>query len=324
MFLALAAVLLLLLRSPAEPLKLVQTIPLEGVEGRIDHLAVDVKGMRLFVAALGNNTLEIIDLRAGKRIHSIKGLHEPQGVAFLPDSNRIAVANGQGEGLDLYDGSAYKLAGQVKLGDDSDNVRYDPNEQRIYVGYGSGALGLIDARTLKVISRIPLPAHPESFQLSKQGPLVYVNLPNANQIAALDKSPSTVRVKLAWSEPHARNNYPMALDEEDGYLFVGYRDPPVVFRQPLHDNRTKAWMPISGDTDDIFVDRKRGRVYASCGAGFLETYDMVTDKTPYHQSRIATHPGARTSLFVPELDRLYLAVPHRGNAHAEIRVYAPQ
>jgi hypothetical protein len=322
MFLYVIGLLLSPSFGPAEPLKLVQTIALEGVEGRIDHLAVDVKGERVFVAALGNNSLEIIDLRAGKRIHSITGLHEPQGVAYLPDSNRIAVANGQGEGIDLYDGATYKLAGRVKLGDDSDNVRYDQKEQRIYVGFGAGAIAVIDARTLNVLAKIPLPAHPESFQLSKSGPSIWINIPHANQIAVIDRQKRTVA--QTWKEYHARSNYPMTLDEADGCLFAGFRDPPIVQRRSLSDGHLTTILKIAGDTDDMFFDHKRNRLYVVCGEGFIESFGMVNADKPGELNRVSTHAGARTGLFVPQLDRLCLAVPHRGNGHAEIRVYMPQ
>ena len=105
------------------PLRMVQTIPLPNVEGRIDHLAVDLKGQRLFIAALGNNTVEVLDLHAGKRIRSITGFREPQGVAFIPEFNKLFVANGKNGACDAFDGSSLKPIKSIKFSEDADNIR---------------------------------------------------------------------------------------------------------------------------------------------------------------------------------------------------------
>lgn len=301
------------------PLRLVQTIPMPGVEGRIDHMAVDVKGMRLFVAALGNNTLEVIDLKAGKRIRSITGLKEPQGVAFMPDSNRIVVANGHGEGIDIFDGSTYKRIAQVKLGDDSDNVRYDPSEKRIYVGYGNGAIAVIDASTLNVLARIPLPGHPESFQLEKLTARVWVNVPSSREITVVDRKKMAVLERRSVTT--ASGNFPMAIDEPHERLYVGCRKPTwLLIFQPKYGQVGDAI--IGNDTDDLYYDSKRSRIYISCGEGFIDTLHNEGRDHLQMLARTKTAPGARTSLFVPELNLLCLAVPHRSNPNAEIRVFA--
>jgi YVTN family beta-propeller protein len=161
--------------SFAQPLRLEKTIPLPDVQGRIDHMSMDTRNQRLFVAALGNNTVEVIDLRAGKRIHSIPGLREPQGVLYLADVDRLYVANGNDGTLRVFDGSSYRLLKTIEFGDDADNVRYDAGQSHVYVGYGSGAFGVVD-RDGKTIATIKLDAHPESFQLEKNGPRIFVNL----------------------------------------------------------------------------------------------------------------------------------------------------
>src|SRR5947209_8293505 len=132
------------------------TIPLAGVEGRIDHMAVDDKGARLFLAALGNDTLEVIDLKAGKVTDRISGLRAPQGVAFAPDLNRLAVANDKDGSCRIYDGSSLKQVGLVDLKDDADNVRYDAGARCFYVGYGDGALAAIDPAKAQKIADIKL------------------------------------------------------------------------------------------------------------------------------------------------------------------------
>src|SRR5438552_1389551 len=167
------------------PLRMVQTIPIPGVEGRIDHLSVDLKGQRLFIAALGNNTLEVVDLAQGKRIGSITGLREPQGVVYIPELDQVVVANGKDGTVRTFDAKSFITVSSIMLGDDADNVRYDSTGGRLVVGYGAGALGFIDAKSHKVIGTVKLAAHPESFQLEKSRPRIYVNVPDANQIAVV-------------------------------------------------------------------------------------------------------------------------------------------
>jgi len=207
-------------------LRLLQTIALPGVEGRIDHMAVDLDAQRLFIAALGNNTVEVLDLRAGNRIHRITGLHEPQGVSFIPEFNRLFVANGKSGVCDIFDGSSLTSVKSIKLSDDADNIRYDAAKRQVFVGYGSGALAIIGATSTDLIGEIKLKGHPESFQLEKSGPRVFVNVPTAQQIVIVDREKRTVIA--AWPTGGASANYPMALDEEHHRLFVGFRKPARV------------------------------------------------------------------------------------------------
>ena len=296
-----------------------QTIPLPAVEGRFDHFGVDVQGQRLFVSALGNNTLEVIDLRHGKRLTSIMGLREPQGVFFVPNENKLFVANGEDGTCRVFDGSSYKLLATVNFANDADNVRYDARQKLIYVGYGTGALGILAATTGQKIGEISLRAHPESFQLEGSGQRIFVNMPDANHtIAVVDR---TKRSVITTWPVEAQANFPMALDEIDHRLFVVTRKPPTLVVLDTESGKQVASYPAVGDADDVFYDAVRKRVYISGGEGFL---DVFTQSNPDHYQpagRIPTASGARTSLFVPDLNRLYLAVPHRGNQKAEIRVY---
>jgi len=158
----------------AASLTLERTIPLPGVEGRIDHFSLDTAGHRLFVAALGNNTVEVVNLTEGKVIRSITGLVEPQGIFFLADVNRLFVANGGDGAVRVFDGTTFAAMAAVKFGDDADNLRYDAAAKRLYVGYGSGALGAIDVTRNTIVADVPLKAHPESFQLEKNGSRAFV------------------------------------------------------------------------------------------------------------------------------------------------------
>src|SRR6266487_3647666 len=151
------------------PLRLKQTIALPGVEGRIDHLALDAASDRLFVCALGNNTVEVLDLRKGERIHSITGLGAPQGIAYIPEFDRLFVANDKGGICRIYNGKSFEAVGALDFKDDADNVRYDSATKQIYVGFGGGGIGVVSAPEGKQVGSIKLSAHPEAFELEKNG-----------------------------------------------------------------------------------------------------------------------------------------------------------
>ena len=301
------------------PLRLVQTIPLPDVEGRIDHMAIDLKGKRLFVVALGNHSLEILDLQAGKHIYRIRGLKEPQGVVYIPELNKIFVTNGGDGSCEIFDGDSFRLIGIIKFSDDADNIHYDPRTKHIYVGYGNGALGTIDASSGKHIGDVRLAGHPESFQLEETRPRIFVNVPTANHIAVIDRSKHALIA--TWPLVGARSNFPMALDETNHRLFIGCRQPPKIMVYDTELGKEITRMDIAGDIDDIFYDAAHKRIYASCGEGFLNIFQQNDANNYSIIAKISTAAGARTSLFVPEQGRLYIAIPHRNDRRAEIRVY---
>jgi DNA-binding beta-propeller fold protein YncE len=311
-----------LVAAESSALRLTATIPLVGVKGRFDHFAIDAKGHRLFVAALGNNTLEIVDTVQGKRLQSITGLHKPTGVAYLPEMNRIVIANGDDGTLKLFDASTYALVKTLGSLDDADNVRFDAKANRLYVGYRDGALAAIDPATMTRAGTIALDAHPESFQLESQGTRIFVNVPEAKYIAVVDRDAKKVSAK--WPMTDFRANFPMALDEAHHLLFVGCREPArlVVFNTATG---TRVFdFGISGDADDLFYDARLKRLYISCGEGFVDVIDQAAADNYTRRERIPTRNGARTSFFSAELNEFYLAVPNRGNEPAELRVFRPQ
>jgi DNA-binding beta-propeller fold protein YncE len=300
-------------------IELKRTIPLPGVEGRIDHFDFDAAGERLFVCALGNNTVEVVDLNKGERVHTISGLGAPQGVAFVPELNRLLVANDKGGVCDMYDANSFQLIGKVDFADDADNVRYDKASKRIYVGFGSGGIGLINAVDGKQVGSIKLAAHPEAFELEKQGRRIFVNVPNARHVAVVDRDKS--EVIATWKTDGAFGNFPMALDEAHHRLFVGCRLPSKLVVLDTESGKPVTGVGISGDPDDIFYDSKRHRVYVICGAGKIDIVDQTDANTYKALTKINTADGARSGLFVPERDVLFIAVPHRGSQRAEIRRY---
>ena len=304
--------------GPLEPLP---TIALPGVGGRIDHLAADVKGNRLFVAALGHGTVEVIDLAAGKVAQAITGLKEPQGILFAPDLNLLAVACGGDGTVCFYDGATLKALGTLDYKEDADNLRYDAAAKRIYVGYGSGALGVIDAAKREKVGEVPLAGHPESFQLEKAGKRIFVNVPTAGHVAVVDRE--KMSVLATWPVESAKNNFPMALDEANRRLFVVCRKPAQVLVFDTGSGKVVTRFECAGDADDIFYDAPVRRLYLSGGQGFVEVFEQ-TDADHYRLiQKVPTAWMARTALFVPDLARLFVAAPHMVplEHEAEVRVF---
>jgi DNA-binding beta-propeller fold protein YncE len=301
------------------PLLLVQTIPLPHVEGRLDHMAIDLKGRRLFVAAHDNNTLEVVDLISGKQSRSIAALAEPQGVLYLPDTGVIGVTNGGDGSLRIFEERTFALVNTVKFSDDADNVRYDEAKKDIYVGYGRGALAVVDPKSNKQIADIPLSGHPESFQLEGSGTRVFVNVPSANHVAVVDRSKRAVIA--TWPLAGNGANFPMALDEPGKRLFVGCRKPARLLVYDTVSGKSVTSFDIGRDADDIFFDSASRRVYVSCGEGFLHVFQQADESRYRTIAKIQTTAGARTCLFVPKQGRLYLAAPRSRERQAEIRVY---
>ena len=245
-------------------LRLQNTIALPGVQGRIDHMSFDPHAGRLFVAALGNDTVEVVDVNQGKRVWTIRGLHEPQGVLYLPDLNRLYVANGDNGTVQLFDGTSFQLLSTVNLGSDADNVRFDPVRKQVYVGYGSGALAIL-GEDGSHIGDVKLDAHPESFQLEQKGNRIFVNLPDSKKVAVIDRTTRTVIAN--WSTAGALANFPMALDERNHRLFIVCRRPAEMLVLDTASGAIVARLPAVGDCDDVFYDADAKRLYASGGDG---------------------------------------------------------
>jgi len=294
-------------------------IPLGEVRGRIDHMAADIDRRRLFVAELGNNTVGIVDVGQAKVLQVLAGLKEPQGVGYLPSTDTIFVANGGDGSVRLFQGPNYTANGRIDLGSDADNVRVDQSRQHVVVGYGNGALAVIDGARPNKIGEVRLPAHPEGFQLDTSTGRAYVNLPSARGIAVADLSSS--KVIALWPVGGASANFPMAMNSDSNHVLAVFRNPPKLGVFDNRDGSIVRMVDACGDADDLFVDAKRHRIYVSCGAGVIDIFDA---RSYERLSRIPTVSGARTSLFVPELDRLLLAVRAAGSNPAEIWVLRPE
>ncbi len=306
----------------ASELQVVQSIPLPNVRGRIDHMGIDRSGRRLFIAAVGNGTVEVIDLATGRSVHSIGGLEEPQGVLYVPGTNTLFVACGGDGTVRLYDGATLRLKQTIPLDDDADNIRYDEAGNIVYAGFGSGGIAAIDARNGKLLYTIPLAGHPESFQLDHRTGRLFVNIPTRREVAvvSLEKRAVIYAINLAGMG----GNFPMSFDNKNHRLYVGCRTPAQLLVFDTDSLKQIASIPISGDADDIFSNNASVCLYLSCGEGFIDVVRKDQGGQYKLAARIPTSPGARTSLFVTDLRCLFVAVPASGIQPAQIRSYAVQ
>jgi DNA-binding beta-propeller fold protein YncE len=299
-------------------LVLEKSISLSGVSGRIDHMDVNLKDRIVYIAALGNNSLEIVDIGKGKVLRSIKGLDEPQGVAFIPQQKEIFVANGGNGDCYFYNSDTYQKTATIHLTSDADDVRYDSTSEIIYVGYGNGGISVIDAKKHIQINDFKLSGHPEGFQVDRQLNKLFVNVPDAHQIAVIDLIQSKLTGK--WSTGVLRDNFPVAIDPTNHYLFIGYRHPAKLVVVDGNTGNILNRSDLVTDVDDLHYDESDGKVYASGGGGFISIYQF-RDRNLERIANIATKKGARTSLLIPELKLFILAERANGNNSAQLQVY---
>jgi len=296
----------------------VQTIALKGKAGNLDHLAIDHKRQRLFIANKANNTLDIVDLAAGKLLKQISGQQAIQGLAYAPDLDRIYAGLG-GKGLfNIFNGETYALVGTHKFQDDSDNVRYDPQTKQVFVAHAENSLAVVDAASFAVKNDVKLPGDAEGFQVD--GNLLYVAIPTPSQVAVVD--PQAGSVTQSYPIKAAETATPLVIDSANKRLFIGCRKPPTLVVMDAGSGKEVATLPIAGEVDDVSYDPGRKQLYVSCGEGFLFVIHQADADHYEVTEKFATAPGAKTSLFVPETNRLFLAVPRQPDKPAaEVWVY---
>jgi len=305
--------------SGQQLLTLQKEIALPNVKGRIDHIDINLKDQVAYVAALGNNTLEIVDLKSGKVTGRISGLDEPQGVAYIEKHNELLAANGGTGECGFYNASTLKKTGSIKLADDADDVRYKVDEDKLYVGYGSGGIAIIDASSHKQVGDIKLPAHPESFQLDTKANKLWINLPGSGMIGVADLK--QLKLIAKWSKLLPRANFPMAYDEMQHRIIIGYRVPAKLIVYDSETGKEIFSAPMVGDVDDLYWDAKNKSVYISGGGGAVDIFKQADDTTYKQIAHINTRNGARTSLLIPELGLFLIAARADGDQRAALLVY---
>jgi hypothetical protein len=338
--------------AAGEPLVQIGSIPLKGVEGRLDHLTYDPRSRRLFVAALENHTVEVVDLAKRRRIHEITGISEPQGLLCLPGQNRLLVCS-RGDGTcRSFDTTTFQEGPWIDLGRNADNMRFDPGAQVIYVGSGgepgNGLLSAINLVSLLPTAQggqpapphspadflldrprqadpkmeIQLPAHPEAFQLDPANRRLLVNIPDEHCIAMLQIGTNGFTNASAWPVTVGDRNFPMALDPASARLFIACRKPPLLAVYDSRDGNLLSQTPCVGDADDMFYDVKPNRLYVIGGEGYVDVFQPSdTKQAPARLARLPTAPRARTGLFIPDLQLLTVAAPHTTNCPAAVLLF---
>ena len=318
-------------QAPA-PLKLIQTIPMPNVKGRMDHMDVDLKGGRLFVAGLENGTVEVVDLKAGKWSRSAPGIKAPQGIAYLPEMNKVYVANENDDSLKVLRGDTLALLKTIPLELGSNRVTYDPHSGHLFVGYGGasakqdhGELGIIDPKTDQLIGKVPVGIRPAEILMNKTGETLFVFESRGNVIQVVDARKS--KLLHAWPVSNQRPG-DGAFDEANHRLFIGTRNPPSMVVMDATNGKEVASLPTVEGMDGVYFDVSLKRVYVSGGrdndVGYIFVYQQ-RDADHYTQiGKIPTRSGAGTSFWSPEHNRYYVAAPANDKEQAAILVFEPQ
>jgi len=320
---------LLLLSAPAQTppaaLQPVKTIPLPGVSGRFDHLAIDLANHLLFIAATTHHSVEVIDLTTGKIAQSIAGLGKPHGLAWVASTGSLYVADGSLGELLVYKGTPLALAGKIKLSDDADDMAYDEAGHLLFVGHGGSdsaspaLVAVVDTTTFTLVANLPAAAHPEALEIDPQSRRVFVNVADAGEVAVIDAATKTIAAR--WKLTKAAGNVPLAFNAAHRLLYIACRTPGTLIAMDEATGKELASLPAAGQADDLFYDPSLRRVYLIGGAGEVDSYQVDEAKSLHSLGVLHTAPGAKTALFVPSQNLLYVGVPGAQDRAAEIRVY---
>lgn len=311
-------------QQPA-PLTLSRTISLAGVQGKFDHLAIDIKGNRLFIAATGNHSVEAIDLETSKVQQSIAGLGKPHGLAWVEATGSLYVADGTLAELRVYTGTPLALSGKIKLSDDADDMVYDDANKMLYVGHGGDAanpakVAVIDTEHFSLVANLPVATHPEALEIDPQSRRVFANIADSNEVAVI--ATGSKEITAHWKLTKAGDNVPLAFDGEHKLLYVACRTPGTLIALDAASGREVASAASASGADDLFYDPELRRVYLISGAGEVDAYQVDAAKALLPLGVLHTAPGAKTALYVPSQKLLYVGVPGTGDHAAEIRVYS--
>jgi DNA-binding beta-propeller fold protein YncE len=310
----------------AQPLKLVANTPLPGFTGDFDHFTVDLKGKRLFLTAEDHKTVEVFDLD-GKRIHSITGFATPHALLFLPDTNRLIVTDGDETvgAVELVNGEDYKILDKIKLPNDVDGAIFNPVDKNYYVESGGAESGgkthlinIIDPKNFKLVGSITLPGdHSEAMAIDREGKKFYVNLSTTKEVGVVDLK--TRKLIAQWPIPNAEVPNALVLDEPSRRLFIATRKPAKFFVYDIDSGKVITSVDCADMNDDMWFDVARKRIYVTG----TETLSILEQRDADHYTRVMDIPTgyrAKTSLLVPELNRLYVAVSGKGKPGALMAV----
>jgi DNA-binding beta-propeller fold protein YncE len=311
---------------PAPALKLTRTIVLSDAQGKFDHFAIDLAGDRLFAASAGKRSVEVIDLRTDKVQQSIPGLGKPHGLAWVPATGSLYVSDGDRAELRVYQGQPLALAGTIKLSDDADDMVYDPATHHLFVGHGGGEganparIAVVDTDHLALVANVSVATHPEAIEIDPQSQRVFANIADSNEVVVIGAASNSIVAD--WKLTKAAENVPLAFDEQHQLIYVACRKPGMVIAMDAATGKEIASAQAASGADDLFYDSTLRRVYVITGAGEVDSYQVDHAKTLRALSVLRTAPGAKTGLFVPSQNLLYIGVPGSATKPSEIRVYS--
>jgi DNA-binding beta-propeller fold protein YncE len=310
------------------PLKLVATIPLPGLhDGDFDHFAPDVDGHRLFLTGEENEKVLVLDTSTNKLIHTMDNVKAPHAILYRKDLKKLFIVEGEASAVKVYDSDTYQMGGEIKVSIDADSIAYDPAANYLYVVNGGreahapySLISVIDTNTMKKLRDIKIGSnHVEAIVLEKSGPRMFLNITGQSAVGVMDRNKSTL--SATWPLPAGdKLNVAMGLDEANHRLFVVSRNPGKLIVLDSNNGKVVASVPAVGMVDDMTYDPQHKRLYLA-GDQFVDVFEQ---KDADHYVLLARVPGsfrAKTAIFVPELNRYYLAVPHHGEQQAEVRVY---
>jgi YVTN family beta-propeller protein len=310
--------------APA-PLRFSRSVILPNISGKFDHFAFDPAAKRLFVAATGSHSVEVVDLSTGSVIQSIPGLSKPHGLAWVPETSSLYVADGALAELRVYKGSPLALAGTIKLSNDADDMVYNSTLHRLYVGHGGSdpanpaRIAVVDTTHFALIANVSVASHPEALDLDEGGQRVFANIAGSNEVAVIDAS--TDAIAAHWKLTKAADNVPMAYDSEHNLLFVACRKPGMLIAIDASTGNELASAQADAGADDLFYDAVLKRVYVIAGSGVVDVYQVDAQKQLHPLEATHTASGAKTGLFVPSQHALYVGIPADSAHPAEVRIY---
>jgi hypothetical protein len=314
-------------QTAASGLKFQQTITLPGVKGKFDHFAMDEAGKRLFAAAAGNQSVEVIDLTTGKVVDSLKGFGKPHGLAWIAGTGTLFVSDGGKAELAIYSGSPLKRVKTISLSEDADDMVYDPATGLLYVGHGGtnaanpAQIAIVDAKDQSLVTNLHVATHPEALELDSKNDRIFANIADAGQVVVIDGKTHTINA--TWTLESAKDNTPLAYDEADDVLLIGCRAPAKIIALNGRSGSTLSTLTSSAGADDLFFDPTTRRAYLISGEGAIDAVELAADGTLKPVAVTHTVTGAKTGLLDPRSGLLYIGIPGT-TAPAAIRIYQTQ
>jgi hypothetical protein len=308
------------------PLTLQRKIPLPMGISKFDHFAVDLIAHRLFIAATSNHSVEILDLNSGKVTESLTGIGKPHGLAWVAATGRLYAADGTQGDLKVFAGSPLNHLKSIKLSDDADDMIFDAKSRLLYVGHGGSdaanpaMIAVIDTTNQTLVANLPVATHPEALEIDNANDRIFVNVAEAAEVAVIDGASHTQTA--TWKLTRAKDNVPLAYDQEHQILFVACRTPARLLVLDANSGKELADLPADAGADDLFYDPELHRVYLVAGSGAVDVYEIDAGKAVRAMAIIRTSPGAKTGLWVPSLHALFVGAPATDGAQAQILHYS--